>query len=354
MKIIMVAGPYVPVPPPKYGGTELIIHYLIKGLMEAGHDVTLLASGDSTVDCELIPIVDKAIYFPKSKSEEAAYEDMVVRLNEKTETMLKQLIADADIIHSHGFDLKNFSDVPNITTIHGPILIDHIDYYKQRSNLFYTPISNNQKEALPDINYTKVVYNGEDPAEFPIVEKPDDYLCFIGRFDREKNPHLAIQLAIKLGMKIKVAGKLDLQGEGYFEEEVAKYFDHPLVEYLGELDFREKTALISRAKCNLHPTGFREPFGLTVLEAAYCGTPTLAIARGSMPELIDEGFTGMLVEDFVEGYHAIEECLAMDRLYIASRTRRLFNYKNMTRGYINAYKQVMKTRRYPKATAPGL
>ncbi len=342
MHILMVAGPYIPVPPPKYGGTELIINYLIRGLMESGHTVTLLASGDSEVDCKLVPIADKAIYFPRTTKEKPAYDKQVERINTTTEKLLRQMIPSADIIHSHGFDLRNFSDVPNITTIHGPILMDQIDYYNQRSNLFYTPISNNQKEALAGLNYTRVVYNGEDPEVFPVIEQPEDYLCFIGRFDREKNPHLAIQLAIKLGMKIKVAGKIDLQGEGYFEEEVAKYFDHPLVEYLGELGFKEKVDLISRARCNLHPTGFREPFGLTVLEAAYCGTPTLAIARGSMPELIDEGFTGMLVEDFVEGYHAIEECLQMDRTYIASRTRRLFNYRNMTKGYVNAYKHVVR------------
>ena len=164
------------------------------------------------------------------------------------------------------------------------------------------------------------VYNGENPAKFPLIKRPKDYVCFLGRFDRDKDPHLAIELAISLGIKIKVAGKIDWQAEGYFTEEVEKYFDHPLVEYLGELDFKQKVELLKNAKANLHPTGFREPFGLTVLEAAYCGTPTLALARGSMPELIEEGRTGLLVEDFVQGYEQLEQCFTMDRQYIAERS----------------------------------
>ena len=184
------------------------------------------------------------------------------------------------------------------------------------------------------------MYNGEDPALFPVVTAADDYVCFLGRFDREKNPHLAIQLATNLGIPIKVAGKIDFQAEGYFDEYIRPCLDHPLVEYLGELEFDEKVDVLAHARCNLHPTGFREPFGLTVLEAAYCGTPTLAIARGSMPELIDVGRLGVLVEDFVEGVHQIQECFDMNRNDIAQRARHLFNYATMTRQYVDAYRRV--------------
>ena len=143
-------------------------------------------------------------------------------------------------------------------------------------------------------------------------------------------------------MKIKLAGKIDHESEGYFEEEIKPYLKHRLVEFLGEIGFEEKVELLSNAKCNLHPTNFREPFGLTVLEAAYCGTPTLAISRGSMPELIEPERTGMLVEDFVEGRHAIQNCFNMDREYISSRARQLFNYQNMSRHYLEAYATVIQ------------
>lgn len=342
MKVAIVAGPYVPVPPTKYGGTELVIANLVRGLKEAGHEPILLAAGDSTVDCELIPLTDRAIFFPTQKKDIPAYEKEVARIDRTTKQKLRELLPRVDIIHSHGFDLVDFQDFPNLTTLHGPINFQLLPYYLERKNLYYVSISHNQQGACPDLQYAGVVYNGEDPSLFPIVTEPDDYVCFLGRFDREKNPHLAMQLAINLGMKIKVAGKIDYQAEGYFDEEIKPLLNHPLVEYLGELGFDDKVELISHAKCNLHPTGFREPFGLTVLEAAYCGTPTLAIARGSMPELIEEGRTGMLVEDFVEGYHQIQECFNMDRQYIAGRARLLFNYRTMTQQYVRAYERVIE------------
>jgi glycosyltransferase involved in cell wall biosynthesis len=143
-------------------------------------------------------------------------------------------------------------------------------------------------------------------------------------------------------MKIKLGGKLDYSSGEYFEKELKPLLKHPLVEYLGEMDRAQTIKLLSRAKCNLHPTGFREPFGLTVLEAAYCGTPTLAIKKGSMPELIKEGKTGLLVEDFVEGIHNLEKCFSMDREYIAKRARKMFNYQNMAKGYIRAYKKIIR------------
>jgi len=342
MKVAIIAGPYIPVPPPKYGGTERIIHYLIKGLIAAGHEPILLGPGDSKVECEVVPIVPKGLYFPKTTKQVPAFQKLLKAAHEETEKQISKILPRVDIIHSHDFDLLKFKDFPNITTIHGPIEFMNLDYFSKRKNLNYVSISKNQQEGYPDLNWVGVVYNGEDPNLFPIVKRPDNYVCFVGRFDQQKNPHLAIQLAIGHDLKIKLAGKIDFQGEEYFKTEVRPYLKHPLVEYLGEIDAESTTKLLGHAKCNLHPTGFREPFGLTVLEAAYGGTPTLAIARGSMPELIQEGMTGMLVEDFVEGYHQIKESFKMNRSYIARRARVLFNYHNMTRNYIKTYEKVLK------------
>jgi len=341
MRVAIIAGPYVPVPPLQYGGTEQVIYHLIKGLKEAGHEPILLGPGDSKVDCQIIPIVDKAIHFPSNRSRLRAHEQVVRKSNRTTARKLREILPDIDIIHSHGYDLFPFKDFPNVTTIHNKIEFADIDYFLKRKKLNYVFISNNQHAVLPDLTATNTVYNGENPDDFPIVTEPEDYVCFLGRFDRDKNPHLAIQLAISKGIKIKLGGKIDYLGEGYFEEEVKQYLNHPLVEYLGELNFAAKVDLLSKAKCNLHPTNFREPFGLTVLEAAYCGTPTLAVERGSMPELIEPGRTGLLVEDFVEGRNYIEECFAMDRAYVASRARQLFNYTVMTEQYIKTYQDII-------------
>ena len=348
MRVAIVAGPHLPVPPPRYGGTERIIYDLIRGLLEAGHEPILLASADSEVDCELFPIVDRAISFPADRGIFGRMSFFATGSTGSRANGFGGSLPRVDLIHSHGFDLIDFQDVPNLTTLHGAIEFDQLSYYRERSQLYYVSISRNQQQACPDLQYVGVVYNGEDPRPFPVVTEPEDYLCFLGRFDREKNPHLAIQLAISLGIPIKLGGKIDFQGADYFEQQVKPYLGHPLVEYLGELGLEEKAHLLAHARCNLHPTAFREPFGLTVLEAAFCGTPTLATARGSMPELIEVGRTGLLIEDFVEGVHQIEECFEMDRAYIAQRARHLFNYQTMTRDYLRAYERVLDSFAAPR------
>lgn len=350
MKIAVVANPFAKIPAEKYGGTETVIYHLIQGLLEDGHEPILLGTGDSTVGCKIIPITDSAEFFPRNPALVKAYKLRIKRTHNRTEKILRDLLPEIDVIHSHGFDLKPFANTPHIITLHNPFLFRgqdfyfnplSITYYEERKNLNYVSISMNQRKAYPGLNYISSVYNGEDPEKFPIIKKPQNYVCFLGRFDEEKSPHLAIELAISLGIKIKLAGKTDFQGYKYFKNKIKPFLDHPLVEYLGELGFEDKVKLISHAKCNLHPTYFREPFGLTVLEAAYCGTPTLAINRGAMPELIENGKTGILVEDFIEGFHEIDKCFKMDREYIAKHSRKKFNYKNMTKGYVHAYRKAI-------------
>lgn len=341
MRIAIVANPQVPVPPVKYGGIEQVEYYLIKGLQEEGHEPILFGTADSKADCEIVPITDEAIYFPKKHAELPAHQRHLKRIAQKTARLLRENMPRLDIIHSQGFDMTGFEEFPQITTLHNPITLEMLPYYAERKHLYYVSISKNQQSTYPDLNYVSTVYNGLDPAAFPVVEKPQDYLCFLGRFDAEKSPHLAIELALQMNMPIKIAGKIAFEGETYFPERIEPYLQHPLVEYLGELNFNDKVELLSNARCNIHPTNFREPFGLTVLEAAYCGTPTLAINRGSMSELIENGHTGSLVEDFVEGYHHMQECFEMDRLYIASRAWSLFNYRTMARDYLKAYQRVI-------------
>ncbi len=341
MNIAIVAGPYLAIPPKQYGGIEQVIYYLIEGLKEAGHTPILLAPGDSEVDCQLIAVTPTALGFPRYKKDRAAHAKLVKTAERHTAKLLKDLLPKVDIIHSHGFDMSGFKNFPNVTTLHNKIDLPELKYYLRRKDLPYVSISKNQQAVCPELNFVDVVYNGEDPSKFPIVTEPENYVCFLGRFDRDKNPHMAIQLALSLGIKIKLGGKIDHLGDGYFEEEIEPYLKDPLVEYLGELDFDQKIKLLSNAKCNLHPTNFREPFGLTVLEAAYCGTPTLAVARGSMPELIEPERTGVLVEDFIEGRHFLDMCFKMDRSYIASRARQLFNYTTMAEHYVETYQKVI-------------
>jgi glycosyltransferase involved in cell wall biosynthesis len=360
MKVAIVANPFSKIPAAKYGGTETVIYHSIKGLIEAGHEPILIGTGDSEVDCRVIPIVQKAEFYPRNPALVRTYRLRVKRIHNRTERILRNLLPEIDVIHAHGFDLKPFANFPHVITLHNHFVLSSpsqgrdfffnplsLEYFKERKNLNYVSISENQRAGYPDLNYIGTVYNGEDPSKFPIIKRPDNYVCFLGRFDEEKAPHQAIELAINLGIKIKLAGKTDFLGYRYFRNNIKPYLDHPLVEYLGELGFDDKVKLLSHAKCNIHPIYFREPFGLTVLEAAYCGTPTLAISRGAMPELIEHGKTGMLVEDLIEGFHTIQECFKMDREYVAKRARKKFNHHNMTKGYLHAYRRAIKASQKP-------
>lgn len=341
MRIAIVAGPHMAVPPTQYGGSEQVIYTLINGLQKAGHTPIVLGTGDSNVNCELIPITKKAIGYPLTSSGLAEHAKLEAAANELIAKRLRELLPRIDIIHSHNFDLLPFANFPNITTLHGRFTFDLLPYFKKRTNLNYISISNNQRQAFSGLNYIDTIYNGEDASLFHVVKKPKNYVCFLGRFDWDKSPHMAIELALTIGVPIKLAGKIDYKGETYFAEKIKPYLSNPLVEYVGELGFKDKTELLGNALCNLHPANFREPFGLTVLEAAYCGTPTLATNRGAIPEIIEHGRTGLVVEDFVEGAQKIEKCFVMDREYIAACAMQKFNSEKMTQHYIAAYQKVI-------------
>jgi glycosyltransferase involved in cell wall biosynthesis len=177
VKVAIVASPYVPVPPLKYGGSEKIIYYLIKGLIENGHEPILLGAGDSKVKCKLVPIVKKSLFFPQDKRRLPTFKQKIRRIDQETKKLLRELLPSVDVVHSHKFDLKDFANFPHIVTLHDPILLDHpkyqnnfpLAYHTERAHLNYVSISNNQRSAYPGLNYIGTVYNGEDPSEFPIV-----------------------------------------------------------------------------------------------------------------------------------------------------------------------------------------
>jgi len=195
---------------------------------------------------------------------------------------------------------------------------------------------------MPSLNFQGVVYNGLISEPFPFESQPKNYLCFLGRMDHDKSPHRAIAFAKLVGMKLIMAGKVDFQGKHYFETMIEPEIDGKMIQFMGEIGFAEKCELLKNAYCNLHPIEFREPFGLSVIEAAYCGTPTIAMRRGSMPELIEDGRTGILAEDMVEAVSRFNEIEGMDRKYISQRARMLFSHKKMALDYLRIYQDVLK------------
>lgn len=348
MNIAIISPAYLPIPPKKYGGTERVVYNLIKGLKELGHHVILFGPGDSEVDCEIIPIIDKATGFSQNEEENARLNILRASALEKAFEEVRKNADRIDILHSHGIDIKEFSNIPHLFTLHLELVLDDINttrtlkYFKEREDLFYNTISYNALETFENLNVVSTVYNGLDPEDFPFVETPEDYYAYVGRFNPDKNPHIAMQLAIEKQKKIKVAAKYEYVDDRYYQEKCKPLLDNEFVEDVKEQDDEGKINILSHAKVNLHPTNFREPFGLTIMESAYCGTPSLANQRGSMSELIEDGKTGILVEDFTEGYFKVEMCENFDRKYISERARRMFNYKVMAKQYEKSYENIIK------------
>lgn len=342
MRIGIIASPYLPVPPHKYGGTERVIYYLIKGLKELGHEVILFAPGDSVVDCELIPICEKSMNFQVDLEEDIKYTEERRKAQTNALELLKENLHRIDVIHSHGVDIIDFLDKPHLMTLHGQIIFDEFGSYNARKDMFYNTISLDQLKTTKNLNVIGKIYNGLDPDEFPFVEEPQDYFSFLGRYSLDKSPHLAMKLALHLNVRLKVAAKIDFAGIEYYEKECKPLMNDKLIEDTGEQDNQGKAEIISKASLNLHPITFREPFGLTVIEAAFCGTPTLSMRMGALCELIEEGKTGALVDDFIEAIFKVDECKALDRKYIAERSRRMFNYKVMAKQYETGYENILK------------
>jgi len=348
MNIAIIGTPYLPIPPKKYGGTERYLYYLIKGLKELGHHVILFGPGDSKVDCEVIPIIDKAVPWVKNSKKELFLEKTVrAQAKKRTYDLLRKNLKRIDIIHTHGVLIDEFKNHPHLFTLHGSMMfstIKEMSYHMYPKDYFYNTISFNQTLTTRHLNTIGTIYHGLDPDDFPLVTDPDEYFCFLGRYSHEKNPDQAMHLAVELNKKLKIAAKMDFSGVEYYRrfcEPLLKKYPK-LLKDIGEQDDKGKIEMISHALVNLHPAnGFREPFGLTILEAAYCGTPTMAVRKGSLPELIEDGRTGILVEDFVEGMFRIHECYSMDRVYIAERARKLFNYKTMAKLYTLAYENII-------------
>lgn len=345
MRIGILASPRIAIPPKKYGGIERVVYYLIKGLKEQGHEVILFGTKDSEVDCEVIG-VENAVPYASTPEEEKEYNERTKDIHARTLELVEKNLHRIDILHVHEeqYDITRFKDFPNLTTIHNPFAMgfNTDPYFERKDKLFYSTVSYNQQKPIPFLRYVGAIYNCLDAAEFPFNPTPEDYVCFLGRLDPAKQPHLAIWFAIRNNIKIKLAGNYNFANKHYYETELKPLFENnPLVEYIGEVGMEEKIKLFSNALCNLHPISFREPFGLTVIEAAYCGTPTIAIRRGSMPEIIEDGKTGILVEDFDEATYQLDKVKSFDRQYISDRSRKLYDYKIMAKQYVKAYENIL-------------
>lgn len=299
LTIVQIAPPEETVPPPKYGGTELVVHNLTEELVKRGHNVYLIAAADSKTSAKLLPIFPRSI---RSYPDASLTRRREILRAISTGIIVKHMLSiEADIAHNHwGWRVIPFFDVvkyPFITTLHGRM--DQGDqqmahgYFK---NTPFTAISEDQRRADPELNYVATVYNGINMGYFSWSDKKDDYYAFLGRISPEKGPKETIVACKRAGVKLKMAAKVDPIDDDFFNKEIKPLIDGKQIEFLGEIGPTEKNDFLRNAIALIAPIQWPEPFGLYFIESMASGTPVIAFDRGSVPEIIAHGQTGYIVE----------------------------------------------------------
>lgn len=340
MKIAQVAPLYESVPPKYYGGTERIVSYLTEALVALGHDVTLYASADSVTAAKLKPGCHRAIRLDKKSIDPVA--DHVL--------LTERVFQDADqydIIHSHidylAFPLLRRIKTPNVTTLHGRLDIPNLyNLYREFDDISLVSISNTQRLPLNWARWVGTVYHGLPENLYTFQEKPGSYLAFIGRVSPEKRVDKAIEIAKKVGMPLKIAAKVDKVDKDYFDEFIKPWLDHRNIDYVGEIGESEKDEFFGNAYALLFPIDWPEPFGLVMIEAMACGTPTIAYLQGSVPEVMEEGGTGFIVKNFKSAVASVQKVSNINRRRCRQIFEERFTAKRMAEDYLKIYKKLME------------
>ena len=350
MKIAQVAPLFEAVPPKLYGGTERVIHYLTEELVRHQHEVTLFASGDSVTSARLVAITDRALRSDPNCIDPSAH--CILQL----EKVMEQAAA-FDIIHFHTdflhFPLTSRCNTPCLTTLHGRLDIPDLQpLYHAFPQQRVVSISDNQRIPLPQANWIGTVYHGLPADLHPLQEGDGGYLAFIGRVSPEKGVDWAIHIAIECNCPIKIAAKIDKVDQHYFEKHIAHLIDHSLVEFVGEINEQQKTAFLGKAKALLFPINWSEPFGLVMIEAMSCGTPVIAFKNGSVPEVIDDGITGFIVESIPEAIKAVHKIKQLSRQQVRRVFEERFTAARMTADYLRLYRHVLQDNHRSSQTSP--
>lgn len=337
MRIAQVAPLVESVPPRLYGGTERIVSYLTEELVELGHEVTLFASGDSRTRARLRAGSPRALRFDRSVRDPVAYHV----------AMLEQVIQAAphfDIVHFHGdwahLPVFRRQTVPTVTTLHGRLDLPELQpLFAEFSDMPMISISENQRRPLPWANWIATIHHGlPKQLLMPPGGTREGYLAFLGRIAPEKRPDRAIELAVKSGRRLRIAAKVDRADEEYFATTIRPMLNLPGIEYIGEIADGEKLEFLGRAAALVLPGDWPEPFGLVMIEAFACGTPVLAYRHGSVPEVVEDGVTGFIVEDEAGAVAAIERLARLDGVRIRDEFERRFTSRRMAEDYLAIYR----------------
>ena len=336
MHIAQVAPLYESVPPQFYGGTERVVSYLTDELVQQGHDVTLFASGDSTTSAELVSVCPRALRLDPDCEDSLVYHIALL------ERVLRQ-VRDFDVVHFHidylHFPLSQRMGLHRLTTLHGRLdLPDLSAIYELFPDEPLISISNAQRTPLNNVHWVATVYHGIPDKLLQFEKGPGKYLAFLGRISPEKGADVAIEIATRAGIPLRIAAKVDRVDRAYFEASIRPLLNHPLVEFLDEIGEREKQDFLGHAMALLFPVNWPEPFGLAMIEAMACGTPVVAFRRGSVPEVIDEGVTGRVVDGIHPAVAAVQSIGEISRSGCRARFEQRFTASRMAHDYVEAYR----------------
>jgi len=338
MRIAQIAPLYESVPPKLYGGTERVVSYLTEELVRQGHDVTLFASGDSTTSAELCAMCPRALRLdPQSVDHLAHHLVMLDTVAERADEF--------DILHFHvdylHFPISRRLTIPHVTTLHGRLDLPELPaVYKHFSKMPVVSISNAQRKPLPIAHWVATVPHGLPSSQFEFHPNKGNYFAFLGRISPEKRVDRAIEIARHVGVPLKVAAKVDKADVEYFKSEIEPLFGDPLVEFIGEIDEQRKSDFLGNARALLFPIDWPEPFGLVMIEAMATGTPVVAFRGGSVPEVIDDGVTGFIVDDMEQAVRAAERIGELDRSVCRSVFERRFSSARMAERYTELYEEM--------------
>jgi glycosyltransferase involved in cell wall biosynthesis len=339
MRIAQIAPLAESCPPALYGGTERVVSYLTEELVAQGHDVTLFASGDSVTEAELVACSQRALRLWPGGVDNLPF--LMVMLEQ-----VARRAHEFDILHFH-IDLmhaplvRSFAE-KTLTTLHGRLDLPGLQpFYRAFPRLPLISISNAQRLPLPPVNWVKTIYHGL-PRELLNYEPEvrGGYFAFLGRISPEKRPDRAIEIAVRTGMPLKIAAKIDRADQAYWEETIEPLVRaHPNVEYIGEITEREKSTFLGGATALLFPIDWEEPFGLVMIEAMACGTPVIALRRGSVPEVMDDGVTGYVVDTVDEAVRAADRVCGLSRAMVRRAFEERFTVERMAHEYVDTYSQ---------------
>ncbi|MBV8909264.1 MAG: glycosyltransferase family 4 protein [Gammaproteobacteria bacterium] len=339
MRIAQVAPLYESVPPKLYGGTERVVSYLTEECVRQGHEVTLFASGDSHTRARLRPVCAGALRFASAKLRDPLAQHM--RMIE----MVARERRAFDVVHFHidylHFPVTRRDRIPALTTLHNRQDIPDLHrLYREYRDMKLVSISDAQREPMPWANWLGTVYHGLPEDLYEARTKPGTYLAFLGRISPEKRVDRAIEIAKRAGIPLKIAAKVDEADKGYFDSRICKLLSHPLIEFVGEISERQKCGFLADASAMLFPVDWPEPFGLVMAESLACGTPIVAYRAGSVPEVIDDGKTGYIVENLDQAVDAVRRIGELDREACRRAFEERFSARRMCHDYLALYRSL--------------